>query len=53
LVATPSLRRALEARGFRNPALWRRDVHTGPFRPGALELPGTRPVLGGGPAMEE
>jgi hypothetical protein len=52
-VVTPSLRRALEARGFRNPGLWRRDVHTGPVRPGALELPGMRPVVGGGPAMEE
>jgi len=78
LVATPSLRRQLEARGFRNLTYWSRGVDTTLFRPRdppllewprpiwlyfgrvavekgiedflALELPGTKLVVGDGPA---
>jgi len=78
LVATPSMRRALEARGFRNLAHWGRGVDTELFRPReerfldlprplwlyfgrvavekgvqqflALDLPGTKLVVGDGPA---
>lgn len=81
LVATPSLRRALEARGFGNLELWSRGVDTGLFRPGpkefldlprpiwlyfgrvavekgiedflGLDLPGTRLVVGDGPALAD
>jgi glycosyltransferase involved in cell wall biosynthesis len=45
LVATPSMRTALEARGFRNLAFWGRGVDTQLFRPRAepfLDLP--RPI---------
>jgi glycosyltransferase involved in cell wall biosynthesis len=79
LVATPSLRRMLEARGFGNLALWSRGVDTELFRPRpksfldlprpvwlyfgrvavekgieqflSLDLPGTRLVVGDGPAL--
>jgi glycosyltransferase involved in cell wall biosynthesis len=79
LVATPSMLRALEARGFGNLELWSRGVDTGLFRPGpkefldlprpiwlyfgrvavekgiedflGLDLPGTRLVVGDGPAL--
>jgi len=78
LVATPSLRASLEARGFRNLAYWSRGVDTDLFRPRdepcpdlprpiwlyfgrvsvekgiedflALDLPGTKLVVGDGPA---
>ena len=78
LVATPSMRAALEARGFRNLAYWSRGVDTNLFRPRdeplldlprpiwlyfgrvsvekgiedflALDLPGTKLVVGDGPA---
>jgi glycosyltransferase involved in cell wall biosynthesis len=79
LVATPSMVRQLEQRGFRNLSLWSRGVDTALFRPrpkgGQLELtrplwlyfgrvavekgiedfldldvPGTKLVVGGGPA---
>jgi len=78
LVATPSLRLALEARGFRNLAMWSRGVDTEVFRPYdkqfldlprpiwlyfgrvsvekgiedflRLDLPGTKLVVGDGPA---
>jgi glycosyltransferase involved in cell wall biosynthesis len=81
LVATPSMRRMLEARGFANLGLWSRGVDTELFRPRAksflelprpiwlyfgrvaiekgiddflrLDLPGTRLVVGDGPALEE
>jgi glycosyltransferase involved in cell wall biosynthesis len=81
LVATPSLRRMLEARGFGNLAIWSRGVDTELFRPRPksflglprpiwlyfgrvavekgieeflrLELPGTRLVVGDGPALED
>jgi len=80
LVATPSLRRKLEARGFRNLAMWSRGVDNDLFRPGPkhllvlprpiwlclgrvavekgiedflrLDLPGTKLVIGDGPARE-
>jgi glycosyltransferase involved in cell wall biosynthesis len=45
MVSTPSLRRELEGRGFRNLAAWRRGVDTQLFKPGAktfLSLP--RPI---------
>lgn len=78
LVATPSMKRALEARGFGNLALWSRGVDTDLFRPRnesfldlprpiwlyfgrvavekgvedflRLDLPGTKLVVGDGPA---
>jgi glycosyltransferase involved in cell wall biosynthesis len=78
LVATPSMRAALEARGFRKLAYWSRGVDTTLFRPRdepgpdlqrpiwlyfgrvsvekgiedflALDLPGTKLVVGDGPA---
>jgi len=82
LVATPSMLRQLEQRGFRNLSLWSRGVDTALFRPrpkgGQLELPrplwlyfgrvavekgiedfleldvpGTKLVVGGGPAEAE
>jgi len=81
LVATPSMRRALEARGFGNLELWSRGVDTNLFRPGpkqfldlprpiwlyfgrvavekgiedflGLDLPGTRLVVGDGPALAD
>lgn len=81
LVATPSMRRALEARGFGNLELWSRGVDTDLFRPGpkqfldlprpiwlyfgrvavekgiedflGLDLPGTRLVVGDGPALAD
>jgi len=81
LVATPSMRRVLESRGFGNLALWSRGVDTELFRPRpksfldlprpvwlyfgrvavekgieqflGLDLPGTRLVVGDGPALEE
>ena len=77
MVATPSLRRELEARGFRNVVAWSRGVDTTLFRPQrgaldgmerpvfayvgrvavekniaaflALDLPGTKVVIGDGP----
>jgi glycosyltransferase involved in cell wall biosynthesis len=61
LVATPSMQRALEQRGFRNLAFWSRGVDTNLFRPRvekgiedflALDLPGTKLVVGDGPAAE-
>lgn len=81
LVATPSMRSSLEARGFANLAPWSRGVDTELFRPRPksfldlprpvwlyfgrvavekgiedflrLDLPGTRLVVGDGPALEE
>jgi glycosyltransferase involved in cell wall biosynthesis len=81
LVATPSMRRQLEDRGFRNLALWTRGVDTALFRPREprqsdqrrplwlyfgrvavekgiedfleLDVPGTKLVVGGGPAEAE
>lgn len=81
LVATPSMMRTLEARGFRNLALWSRGVDTELFRPRAkefldlprpvwlyfgrvavekgiddflaLDLPGSKLVVGDGPATDE
>jgi len=81
MVATPSMRRTLEARGFGNLELWSRGVDTRLFRPGpksfldlprpvwlyfgrvavekgiedflALDLPGTRLVVGDGPALAD
>lgn len=81
LVATPSMIRALEVRGFRNLAMWSRGVDTELFRPRPkefldlprpvwlyfgrvavekgigdflrLELPGSKLVVGDGPAMTE
>ena len=81
LVATPSMCRALEQRGFRNLELWSRGVDTDLFRPGRkefldlprpvwlyfgrvavekgiedflrLDLPGTRLVVGDGPALAD
>jgi glycosyltransferase involved in cell wall biosynthesis len=81
LVATPSMRRQLTARGFRNLATWSRGVDTQLFRPRSkafldlprpiwlyfgrvsvekgiddflqLDLPGTRLVVGDGPALAE
>ncbi len=80
LVATASMRRTLEERGFRNLAMWGRGVDTSLFRPRdepflelprpiwlyfgrvavekgiedflALDLPGTKLVVGDGPAAE-
>jgi glycosyltransferase involved in cell wall biosynthesis len=80
LVATASMRRTLEERGFRNLAFWGRGVDTNLFRPReerflelprpiwlyfgrvsvekgiedflALNLPGTKLVVGDGPAAE-
>ena len=80
LVATASMRRTLEERGFRNLAMWGRGVDTNLFRPRdepflelprpiwlyfgrvavekgiedflALDLPGTKLVVGDGPAAE-
>jgi len=80
LVATPSMWRLLESRGFRNLALWGRGVDTDLFRPRdkafldlprpvwlyfgrvavekgiddflSLDLPGTKLVVGDGPAAE-
>ena len=81
LVATPSMMRALEARGFRNLAMWSRGVDTELFRPRPkdfldlprpvwlyfgrvavekgiedflrLDLPGSKMVVGDGPAMAD
>jgi len=81
LVATPSMQRRLEARGFGKLATWSRGVDTELFRPRpksfldlprpvwlyfgrvavekgiedflALDLPGTRLVVGDGPALGE
>jgi 1,2-diacylglycerol 3-alpha-glucosyltransferase/glucuronosyltransferase len=81
LVATPSMRRQLEGRGFRNLAMWSRGVDTALFRPRErggldlprplwlyfgrvavekgiedfleLDLPGSKLVVGGGPAQAE
>jgi hypothetical protein len=56
LVATPSMRRMLEARGSETLALWSRGVDTELFQPrpkSFLDLPGTRLVIGDGPALEE
>ncbi|HKU14498.1 MAG TPA: glycosyltransferase family 1 protein [Steroidobacteraceae bacterium] len=78
MVATPSLQRQLEARGFRNIVRWTRGVDVELFKPGpkeflalprpifaylgrvaveknieaflALDLPGTKLVIGDGPA---
>jgi len=78
MVATPSLQRQLETRGFRNIVRWTRGVDVALFRPGAkefldlprpiyvymgrvaveksieaflaLDLPGTKLVIGDGPA---
>jgi glycosyltransferase involved in cell wall biosynthesis len=78
LVATPSMKRQLEGRGFRNLALWSRGVDTEIFRPRTkdylrlprplwlyfgrvavekgiedflgLDVPGSKLVVGGGPA---
>ena len=78
LIATPSMKRQLEGRGFRNLALWSRGVDTELFRPRAkeylslprplwlyfgrvavekgiedflgLDVPGSKLVVGGGPA---
>lgn len=80
-VATPSMRRSLEARGFRNLEVWSRGVDTELFRPRPkdflalprpiwlyfgrvavekgvddflrLDLPGTRLVVGDGPALAD
>ncbi|MEL7028291.1 MAG: glycosyltransferase family 1 protein [Pseudomonadota bacterium] len=38
MVATPSLRDELEARGFKNMKLWARGVDTEAFKPGARDL---------------
>jgi glycosyltransferase involved in cell wall biosynthesis len=81
LVTTPSMMRLLEARGFRNLALWGRGVDTDLFRPRGkdfldlprpvwlyigrvavekrvedflkLDLPGTKLVVGDGPAAAD
>ena len=82
MVATPSFRRELEERGFRNLSPWSRGVDTELFRPGysdvfadlprpvwlnvgrlaveknieaflALDLPGSKVVVGDGPQLEE
>lgn len=81
LVATPSMMRTLEARGFRNLAMWSRGVDTELFRPRPkdfldlprplwlyfgrvavekgigdflrLDLPGSKLVVGDGPATSE
>jgi glycosyltransferase involved in cell wall biosynthesis len=81
LVATPSMMRTLEARGFRNLGMWSRGVDTALFRPRAkeflglprpvwlyfgrvavekgigdflrLDLPGSKLVVGDGPATDE
>jgi len=82
LVATPSMLRQLQERGFRNLGLWTRGVDTSLFRPRPkdtqlalprplwlyfgrvavekgiedfleLDVPGTKLVVGGGPAEEE
>jgi glycosyltransferase involved in cell wall biosynthesis len=81
LVATPTMLRQLESRGFRNLALWSRGVDTELFRPQEkrwlelprpvwlyfgrlavekgiedflrLDLPGSKLVVGGGPAAAE
>jgi glycosyltransferase involved in cell wall biosynthesis len=83
LVATPSMRSALEARGMRNLVIWSRGVDTQLFRPRpddrdflglarplwlyfgrvaiekgiedflGLDLPGSKVVVGDGPAAEE
>ena len=82
LVATESMRRALETRGFRNLAAWSRGVDTELFRPNRervleslprpifihlgrvaveknirdfleLDLPGSKVVVGDGPARED
>jgi glycosyltransferase involved in cell wall biosynthesis len=82
LVATPSMMRQLQERGFRNLGLWSRGVDTALFRPRpkgsqlalprpiwlyfgrvavekgiedflTLTIPGTKLVVGGGPAEEE
>lgn len=81
LVATPSMQRQLEARGFRNITLWSRGVDTELFHPStepfldlpkpvflyfgrvsvekrvedflSLDLPGTKLVVGDGPATAE
>jgi len=45
MVATPSMRRRLEQRGFKNLAIWARGVDTKLFRPGSKSfLPGPRPI---------
>jgi glycosyltransferase involved in cell wall biosynthesis len=81
LVATPSMLRQLEARGFRNLGLWSRGVDTALFRPRpkgrldlprpvwlyfgrvavekgvedflGLDVPGSKLIIGGGPAEDE
>lgn len=82
MVATITLQRDLEARGFRNISPWTRGVDTQMFRPGLepifdglarpvmtyvgrvaveknieaflkLDVPGTKVIVGGGPAVEE
>jgi len=82
MVATPTLERELEARGFRNLMRWRRGVDQEQFRPDhppaltglprpifgyvgrvaveknldaflSLDLPGTKVVVGDGPALED
>ena len=81
LVATPSMRRQLEERGFLNLAIWSRGVDTALFRPRQrgrlglprplwlyfgrvavekgiedfleLDVPGSKLVVGGGPAEKE
>jgi glycosyltransferase involved in cell wall biosynthesis len=81
LVTTPTMRRQLESRGFRNLATWGRGVDTDLFRPRdkafldlprpiwlyfgrvsvekgvesflELDLPGTKLVVGDGPALED
>lgn len=80
MVNTESMRHELEARGFRNVAVWGRGVDTDLFRPGvapalglprpvfayagrvaveknleaflSLELPGSKLVIGDGPALQ-
>ena len=45
MVSTPTLRRELESRGFKNIATWRRGVDTEVFKPGAKDFLGLpRPV---------
>jgi len=45
MVATPSLKRELESRGFRNVRIWSRGVDTDQFRPVAgAALPFARPI---------
>src|SRR5208283_3540017 len=56
MVSTPSLYNELRARNFVNLGMWTRGVDTDVFRPDraiALELPGTKLVIGGGPQLDE